>query len=68
MLIDTHDREICDAVWDLYAYTLQKIGPTPTLIEWDANLPSWEVLSQQAELANRQIDSLPREAEHAIAS
>ena len=37
--IDTHDHFVCPEVWDLYAYTLQKIGPTPTLLEWDAKFP-----------------------------
>ena len=67
LLIDTHDREVCDAVWSLYSYTLKKAGPIPTLIEWDANIPEWDVLSHQAELANKQIDSIPKGATHAIA-
>ena len=25
-LIDTHDQQICEAVWDLYAYTVGQIG------------------------------------------
>jgi len=68
LLIDTHDREVSDAVWELYAYALKKAGPVPTLIEWDANIPEWDVLSQQAELANKQIDSIQLDTVDVIAS
>ena len=67
VLIDTHDREVSDAVWNLYGRTLKKAGPIPTLIEWDANIPEWDVLSHQAALANKLIDSIAAEARNAIA-
>ncbi len=38
--IDDHGSEVCEAVWDLYARTLEKIGPVPTLIERDNNIPA----------------------------
>ncbi|MBL8471189.1 MAG: DUF692 domain-containing protein [Rhodocyclaceae bacterium] len=38
-VIDTHDHPICDAVWDLYAYTVGRIGHRPTLIERDDHIP-----------------------------
>ncbi|WP_439477941.1 MNIO family bufferin maturase [Brevundimonas sp.] len=44
LLIDTHDAPIAEAVWDLYGHTLGRIGPRPTLIERDGNLPSFETL------------------------
>ncbi|MFZ2315917.1 MAG: DUF692 domain-containing protein [Gammaproteobacteria bacterium] len=37
--IDTHDHDIIDPVWDLYAETLRLIGPCSTMIERDDNLP-----------------------------
>jgi uncharacterized protein (UPF0276 family) len=51
LLIDTHDRPVGDIVWDLYAYVLDRIGPVPTLIEWDANVPGWTTLKAQADRA-----------------
>ncbi len=42
LLIDTHDRPVNEIVW---------IGPVPTLIEWDANVPSWPTLKAEAERA-----------------
>lgn len=54
LLIDSHDRTIADPVWNLYRDIVSRIGPRPTLIEWDSNLPDWPVLRAQA-LTARQI-------------
>ena len=48
LLIDAHDREVSDPVWQLYAYVLQRTGRLPTLIEWDNDIPSWDVLAGDA--------------------
>lgn len=39
IIIDTHDREVCDAVWDLYAYAIARLGTVATLIERDDRIP-----------------------------
>ncbi|QZD87328.1 DUF692 domain-containing protein [Qipengyuania psychrotolerans] len=39
ILIDTHDREVCDEVWALYADTIAKTGPVATMIERDDKIP-----------------------------
>jgi uncharacterized protein len=52
LLIDSHDRLVAEQVWTLYAHALQKLGPMPTLIEWDAQLPAWSELYAQAHRAN----------------
>lgn len=49
--IDTHNNRISNEVWDLYAYTMQKIGPRPSLIEWDTDIPELSVLLDEAHLA-----------------
>jgi uncharacterized protein len=54
LLIDSHDRAISDSVWKLYSDVISRIGPRPTLIEWDSNLPGWQVLRAQA-LTAREI-------------
>lgn len=38
-IIDTHDQPIIDPVWDLYAKTIQHLGPVSTMIERDDNIP-----------------------------
>lgn len=49
LLIDTHSRAVVPDVWQLYAHTIARGGPRPTLIEWDNDVPDWAVL--EAELA-----------------
>ena len=48
LLIDTHGHPVSDAVWTLYRETIARIGPRPTLIEWDTDLPSLPVLLGEA--------------------
>lgn len=48
ILIDTHDGPVCEAVWELYEYALERLGPKPTLIEWDAELPTLDGLLAEA--------------------
>lgn len=52
ILIDTHDGPVCEAVWQLYHTALGIIGSRPTLIEWDAELPDWQVLLDEAARAD----------------
>lgn len=47
-LIDTHDHPVSDPVWDLYAAAIRRFGRVPTLIEWDAEIPAFERLEQEA--------------------
>lgn len=52
LLIDSHGSPVAQAVWSLYEYTLDFTGPVATLIERDNDIPSFDVLfdeSQQAE-------------------
>lgn len=44
LLIDTHDAPIVDAVWQLYARLIDRIGARPTLIERDDHIPPFEQL------------------------
>ena len=51
LLIDSHDRPVDDLVWDLYVHIIGQLGPLPTLIEWDNDVPDWPVLKREAMLA-----------------
>lgn len=51
-LIDTHGNRVADAVWALYADTLQRFGAKPTLIEWDTAIPALSVLLDEADKAS----------------
>lgn len=48
VLIDTHNTYTSDAVWALYRAALSRLGPIPTLIEWDADIPAFDVLCSEA--------------------
>jgi uncharacterized protein (UPF0276 family) len=53
LLIDAHNSPVREAVWSLYAEAIRRRGPTPTLIEWDNDLPTWPTLSAEARRAER---------------
>lgn len=57
LLLDTHDRAVAPAVWSLFETALRVIGPRPTLIEWDAAIPTLPVLLGEAALAQRALAS-----------
>lgn len=52
-LIDTHDHPVCDAVWDLYGYTIGRLGMVPTMIERDDDIPPLPDLIGELERARR---------------
>jgi uncharacterized protein (UPF0276 family) len=56
-LVDTHDHTVFEPVWDLFQQTLQHIGPRPTLIEWDAQLPVLAVLRGEAQQAQNYLEA-----------
>lgn len=51
LLIDTHSRKVTDDVWDLYQFAVNLLGPCPSLIEWDADIPELDVLLEEASKA-----------------
>ena len=57
-LFDTHGQQVHPPVWDLYRHALKRLGPVPTLIEWDTDIPEFEVLSGEAQLAQAELDSI----------
>jgi hypothetical protein len=52
-LLDTHGQRVHAPVWQLYRDTLACVGPQPTLIEWDTDIPAWSVLRDEADQAQR---------------
>lgn len=41
LYIDDHGSSVSPVVWALYEYFIDRIGPKPTLIEWDTNIPKF---------------------------
>jgi uncharacterized protein len=58
ILIDTHNAPVAEPVWALYRETLARLGPRPTLIEWDTDLPPFAVLLDEAARAREQLEAL----------
>ena len=49
--IDDHGSRVRPAVWELYRHALQRFGSVPTLIEWDTELPQFDLLLDEAQRA-----------------
>ena len=56
--IDTHGHPVSGEVWTLFEYALQRIGPRPTLIEWDTDIPPFDVLDAEAAKAQQRMGAL----------
>jgi hypothetical protein len=55
-LIDTHGARVAAPVWALYRAAIERFGPKPTLIEWDTDLPAFEVLQEEALVAQSVLE------------
>ncbi len=51
LLIDTHDGPVCTAVWQLFREAISRLGRLPTLIEWDEQIPEFDILRAEAACA-----------------
>lgn len=65
LLIDTHGSAVCDPVWTLFEQAVQRLGPAPTLIERDADLPPLATLLAEAHHARGILRAHRNEACHA---
>src|ERR1700680_2688702 len=54
-ILDTHDHAPIDPVWQLYEQAIRLCGPTNTLLEWDARIPTFDEVYREALKANRFI-------------
>jgi uncharacterized protein (UPF0276 family) len=55
-------------VWKLYEASVARIGPRPTLIEWDTDIPALDVLLREAGKAQAILArSVSQSSERAIA-
>lgn len=55
-IIDTHDREVTDQVWELFRLAWQKSGGVSTLLEWDGDVPEFEKYYQELQKAKQFMD------------
>jgi uncharacterized protein (UPF0276 family) len=52
LLIDTHGAPVAEPVWALYRRLVARIGPRPTLIERDDDIPAFDVLMAERDQAH----------------
>jgi uncharacterized protein (UPF0276 family) len=53
ILIDSHNRPVVPAVWDLFSHAIRHLGRKPTIIEWDTDLPMLDTLCMEAYRAEK---------------
>jgi uncharacterized protein len=51
MAIDDHGSRVRPAVWQVYRHAMRRLGRVPTLIEWDTDVPAFDVLLAEARRA-----------------
>jgi len=54
-ILDTHDHPVIDPVWSLYERAIERAGNTPTLLEWDQHIPSFEEVHSEARKAEKYL-------------
>jgi uncharacterized protein (UPF0276 family) len=64
--IDDHGSRVAPEVWALYVEALARVGPVPTLIEGDTNVPLFKVLLEEAARAAALLEEAERERACAI--
>lgn len=62
LLIDDHGSPVADPVWALYAEVIGRTGPLPTLVEWDNDVPAFDVLLAEAARAQAILTGQARHA------
>jgi hypothetical protein len=60
LLIDDHASRVIPEVWGLYERTLARLGPRPTLIEWDNEIPPLPVLMAERRQAQARLEAQAR--------
>jgi uncharacterized protein (UPF0276 family) len=68
-ILDTHSAHVVDSVWELYRHVYQRMGGIATLLEWDADIPEFDVVHAEALKARayREEPQPERELEEALA-
>jgi uncharacterized protein len=52
-ILDTHSDYVIETVWKLYRYAHRRLGGVATLLEWDANIPEFDIVHGEALKARR---------------
>ena len=55
LLIDSHDAPIAPEVWGIYRHLVERIGVRPTLVERDGNVPAFDALLGECQMATTEL-------------
>jgi uncharacterized protein (UPF0276 family) len=66
LLIDAHGSPVRSDVVELYRYALTRTGPVATLIEWDNDVPAFDVLLAEAQKADAMLAAEARRRAEAV--
>jgi uncharacterized protein (UPF0276 family) len=55
-IIDTHDREVTNQVWKLFQMTYQLANEASILLEWDGNIPAFDVYHSELMKSKKYMD------------
>jgi len=58
IVIDDHGSRVHAPVWRVYERAIARLGPQPTLIEWDTDVPALDVLLDEARAAEHVLVQL----------
>lgn len=66
LLIDTHGAAVADPVWRLYERLIARIGPRPTLIERDDNIPTFDEMMIERQRAHTALTAIGGQVREAV--
>jgi uncharacterized protein len=58
LLIDDHGSAVTDVTWALFERFIVRAGPKPVLIEWDTDVPDYDILMAEAHKAQAIMDHI----------
>jgi uncharacterized protein len=67
-IVDTHNDHVIDPVWRLYERSVRRTGNVSTLLEWDADIPAFDVVHGEALKARAYREAKGKEKAVAAAS
>lgn len=59
LLIDDHGSAVSEETWRLFGRFISHAGPRPALVEWDTDVPDFDVLLAEAAKAQAIMDKRP---------
>lgn len=68
ILIDDHGSVVAPPVWSLFAAAVRRFPQAAPLVEWDSNLPTFDLLLAEAATAERMQRQILREVSDAYAA